>query len=234
MTMAIKHPQLLSEQELQLFADELGVDSVGPKRSVLDRVIRYLKETNQYQPLEDKRKKRSKKKKRDLKVEDSSKSENDMEMEMDQQVEIEVVPEAPLFDPTMTEFKAVFNRFEELTQRKVETQEFQGEDEEEDMDQDEDEEFIDRDEIRKSKKKLRKMHQITVAQLKQIVKKPDVVEWIDVTSSDPLLLVSLKSTRNTAPVPNHWASKRKYLQGKRGLEKPPFELPGILVFTRLY
>jgi splicing factor 3B subunit 2 len=48
----------------------------------------------------------------------------------------------------------------------------------------------------------------------------------DVTASDPRLLVYLKALRNTVPVPRHWCHKRKYLQGKRGIEKPPFELPG--------
>jgi hypothetical protein len=48
----------------------------------------------------------------------------------------------------------------------------------------------------------------------------------DVTSQDPRLLVHLKAYRNTVPVPRHWCQKRKYLQGKRGIEKPPFELPG--------
>ncbi len=54
----------------------------------------------------------------------------------------------------------------------------------------------------------------------------DVVEMHDVTAKDPGLLVLLKSSRNTVPVPRHWCFKRKYLQGKRGIEKPPFELPG--------
>ena len=40
-----------------------------------------------------------------------------------------------------------------------------------------------------------------------------------------MTLVHLKSYRNTVPVPLHWSAKRKYLQGKRGIEKPPFELP---------
>ena len=43
--------------------------------------------------------------------------------------------------------------------------------------------------------------------------------------------VSLKATRNTVPVPRHWCFKRKYLQGKRGIEKPPFELPEFIQRT---
>jgi hypothetical protein len=37
--------------------------------------------------------------------------------------------------------------------------------------------------------------------------------------------------RNSVPVPRHWSQKRKYLQGKRGLEKPPFRLPEFIEAT---
>ncbi|QQP40766.1 Uncharacterized protein FKW44_014920 [Caligus rogercresseyi] len=53
----------------------------------------------------------------------------------------------------------------------------------------------------------------------------------DVTAWDPRLLVHLKSTRNSVPVPRHWCFKRKYLQGKRGIEKPPFDLPDFIKKT---
>ena len=49
----------------------------------------------------------------------------------------------------------------------------------------------------------------------QLVTRPDVVEMHDVTARDPKLLVHLKATRNTVPVPRHWCFKRKYLQGKK-------------------
>ena len=48
---------------------------------------------------------------------------------------------------------------------------------------------------------------------------------------DPNLLVSLKATRNTVPVPRHWCFKRKYLQGKRGIEKAAFDLPDFIKKT---
>lgn len=82
-----------------------------------------------------------------------------------------------------------------------------------------------------SKKKARKMNRLTVAELKQLVKKPEVVEWTDVTASDPRLLLHLKSYRNTVPIPSHWSAKRDYLQGKRGIEKPPFQLPSYIADT---
>jgi len=82
-----------------------------------------------------------------------------------------------------------------------------------------------------SKKKQRLANRLSVAELKQLVKRPDVVEVHDVTAADPRLLVYLKSYRNTVPVPRHWSLKRKYLQGKRGIEKPPFELPECIKMT---
>ena len=42
---------------------------------------------------------------------------------------------------------------------------------------------------------------------------------------------AVQSTRNTVPVPRHWCFKRKYLQGKRGIEKPPFNLPFFIKDT---
>jgi splicing factor 3B subunit 2 len=75
------------------------------------------------------------------------------------------------------------------------------------------------------------MSRLSVAELKQLVQRPDVVEAHDVTSSDPRLLVFLKGMRNTVPVPRHWCHKRKYLQGKRGIEKPPFRLPEYIADT---
>ncbi|KAJ3169419.1 Splicing factor 3B subunit 2 [Irineochytrium annulatum] len=82
-----------------------------------------------------------------------------------------------------------------------------------------------------SKKKKRLAERLSVAQLKQLVTKPEVVEWVDITAADPKLLVHLKSYRNTVPVPMHWQQKRKYLQGKRGIEKPPFQLPDFIKAT---
>ena len=40
-----------------------------------------------------------------------------------------------------------------------------------------------------------------------------------------------QATRNTVVVPRHWCFKRKYLQGKRGIEKPPFDLPDFIKAT---
>ncbi|KAF8735526.1 hypothetical protein AX14_001898 [Amanita brunnescens Koide BX004] len=82
-----------------------------------------------------------------------------------------------------------------------------------------------------SKKKARKLKRLTVAELKQLVKKPELVEWTDVTAADPRLLLHIKSYRNTVAIPAHWSAKRDYLQGKRGIEKPPFQLPAYIADT---
>ncbi|KDN45748.1 DUF382-domain-containing protein [Tilletiaria anomala UBC 951] len=82
-----------------------------------------------------------------------------------------------------------------------------------------------------SKKKQKKIQRLTVAELKQLVAKPDVVEGVDVTANDPRLLVHVKSYRNTVPVPAHWSLKRDYLGNKRGIEKPPFQLPSYIADT---
>eukprot|EP01114_Cavostelium_apophysatum_P012952 TRINITY_DN3029_c0_g1_i2.p1 TRINITY_DN3029_c0_g1~~TRINITY_DN3029_c0_g1_i2.p1 ORF type:complete len:600 (-),score=207.62 TRINITY_DN3029_c0_g1_i2:32-1759(-) len=82
-----------------------------------------------------------------------------------------------------------------------------------------------------SKKEKKRLKRLSIAVLKQLVKRPDVVEAWDVTSADPNLLVFLKSYRNTVPIPRHWNQKRKYLQGKRGIEKPPFQLPEFIAAT---
>jgi splicing factor 3B subunit 2 len=82
-----------------------------------------------------------------------------------------------------------------------------------------------------SNRKMRELLRPSVADLKRRVKRPDLVEAHDVTSADPDFLIYLKSVPNTVPVPRHWGRKRKYLQGKRGFEKPPFQLPDFIVKT---
>lgn len=79
-----------------------------------------------------------------------------------------------------------------------------------------------------SKRKLKQLTRMTVADLKQKVNHPELVEMHDVTAKDPIILLNLKATRNSVPVPRHWCYKRKYLQGKRGFEKPPFKLPEFI------
>ncbi|KAK2656005.1 hypothetical protein Ddye_009057 [Dipteronia dyeriana] len=53
----------------------------------------------------------------------------------------------------------------------------------------------------------------------------------DAIAAYPKLLVFLKAYRNTVPVPRHWRQKKKFLQGKRGIEKQPFQLPDFIAST---
>lgn len=101
---------------------------------------------------------------------------------------------------------------------------------------DDDEEIPDEEEenagrTRMSKKKRKQLNKLSVAELKALVKIPEVVDWQDVSSSDPRLLVQIKAQRNVVPVPNHWSLKREYLSSKRGIEKPPFRLPQFIAET---
>ncbi|XP_073434576.1 splicing factor 3B subunit 2 isoform X2 [Dendrobates tinctorius] len=160
--------------------------------------------------------------------------------------EIEYVTEEPdIYDPNFIFFKRIFQAFK-LTDdvkkekekepekvEKIEPAAPRKRFEEEMMDSDSDSDAEDKklDAPKLSKKKLRRMNRFTVAELKQLVSRPDVVEMHDVTAQDPKLLVHLKGTRNSVPVPRHWCFKRKYLQGKRGIEKPPFQLPEFIKRT---
>merc|ERR1712137_664182 len=88
---------------------------------------------------------------------------------------------------------------------------------------------LDDDPTPKKRKKKDKRNKIEV--LKLLSDHPEIVEIHDANSPYPWLLVDLKSYRNTVPVPRHWCQRRKYLQGKRGIEKPPFELPDFIRAT---
>jgi len=80
----------------------------------------------------------------------------------------------------------------------------------------------------RAKKERRRL---TITEFKQLVERPDLVEEHDRNAADPRLLIFLKMQRNTITVPAHWCRKRKYLQGKRGFEKPPFDLPSFIKNT---
>ncbi|OJJ44840.1 hypothetical protein ASPZODRAFT_99762 [Penicilliopsis zonata CBS 506.65] len=84
---------------------------------------------------------------------------------------------------------------------------------------------------RLSKKKRKELNKLSVAELKAIVRKPEIVEWTDTSAPDPRLLVHIKAHRNVVPVPSHWSLKREYLSSKRGVEKPPFSLPKFIKDT---
>lgn len=127
--------------------------------------------------------------------------------------------------------KPVASKTEETTEQNEDAQKKDRDHllDDDDEDMDEDKEDSEREKL--SKRKLKKLTRLSVAELKQLVGRPDVVEMHDVTARDPKLLVQLKAHRNTVQVPRHWCFKRKYLQGKRGIEKPPFDLPAFIKKT---
>uniref|UniRef100_A0A673W6A2 Splicing factor 3b, subunit 2 n=1 Tax=Salmo trutta TaxID=8032 RepID=A0A673W6A2_SALTR len=190
------------------------------------------------------RKKKNKKRRVQEKREQAVEKKEDGGKEKEHEVEIEYVTEEPeIYDPNFIFFKRIFEAFkltDDVKKEKEKEPEKEKEAptmlkkkgfEEEAKDSDDSDDEIRPDVPKLSKKKLRRMNRLTVAELKQLVARPDVVEMHDVTAQEPKLLVHLKATRNTVPVPRHWCFKRKYLQGKRGIEKPPFELPEFIKRT---
>ncbi|KAG6586512.1 Splicing factor 3B subunit 2 [Phytophthora cinnamomi] len=142
----------------------------------------------------------------------------------------------PQDDPAYEEMMRVFGKFSSAEELCGATDNEDGKDDDKkdkgEADADDTQEKEEEDEEQTlSRKARKKSKRLSVAELKQLVAYPDVVEAHDVTSADPRLLVYLKSYRNTVPVPRHWCHKRKYLQGKRGIEKPPFKLPEFIAQT---
>ena len=68
------------------------------------------------------------------------------------------------------------------------------------------EEEGDKEQPKISKKKLRRMNRLSVAQLKQLVERPDVVEMHDVTAPDPKLLIHLKVPLISRIFPSHYCT----------------------------
>ncbi|KAK5940056.1 hypothetical protein PMZ80_007474 [Knufia obscura] len=136
----------------------------------------------------------------------------------------------PLFDL----YKDVLGKFED--EDKAEDPALKEKDKQEVFFEDDNDDIPDEEEeqagIQKvSKKKRKQQNMLSVAELKALVNKPDLVEWTDTSAPDPKLLVHIKSYRNVVPVPTHWSLKREYLSSKRGVEKPAFSLPKFIQET---
>ena len=143
---------------------------------------------------------------------------NDMMMDID---------DNPLYE----QYKDVFEKFKQPTDEEI-AQQKSGKAEvyhEQDFIPDESDEEETLQTLSKRKKK--EMNKLSIAELKAMVKKPELVEWTDISSSDPVLLLGIKSLKNIVPVPSHWSLKREYLSSKRGIEKPPFQLPKFIAET---
>ena len=154
----------------------------------------------------------------------------------DDDVVVEYVADAMVdeSDPNYVEWIKIFEKFQKKPEVEVVTQEVAEvkevkKEEKKKVESDDEEEEKKKEKL--SRKKFKLVNRLSIAELKQLVRRPDVVEVWDVTSSDPKLLVFLKSYRNSVPVPRHWCNKRKYLQGKRGIEKSAFQLPDFIEST---
>ncbi|KAF3126790.1 hypothetical protein TWF569_000456 [Orbilia oligospora] len=159
-----------------------------------------------------------------------------------QQVQLSLVPEVTpnfdLSDLNLDQDDAAFADYKRIMQKFS-----AGDDNKENVEDRKGEVFYDEDDIpdeeaeqvdveaKLSKKARKARDKLSVAELKTLVKRPEIVEWTDTSSSDPRLLVHLKSYRNCVPVPSHWSLKREYLSSKRGVEKPPFDLPAFIKAT---
>uniref|UniRef100_A0A8B9GR95 PSP proline-rich domain-containing protein n=1 Tax=Astyanax mexicanus TaxID=7994 RepID=A0A8B9GR95_ASTMX len=238
-----KIPQALEKilQLKEMRQEQLTIAPTGQKTNISQKYCFHCFVSGTIIRRRRNRKKKNKKKK----DREEEQKETEKEKEKEPEVEIEYVTEEPeIYDPNYIFFKRIFEAFkltDEIKKEKEKEPEKAEKQEstllrkkgflEEKKDSDDSDEELKPDAPKLSKKKLRRMNRLTVAELKQLVARPDVVEMHDVTAQEPKLLVHLKATRNTVPVPRHWCFKRKYLQGKRGIEKPPFELPEFIKRT---
>lgn len=155
-------------------------------------------------------------------------------IEVDGPVEDKVDVDLSAFDedPAFAAYKNIFEKFGmSLEEDDVAREANAGNKGEVFFDQDDEIPSEEEDVGKLSKKKRKKLNKLSIAELKALVKNPEVVEWQDVSSSDPRLLVQIKAQRNIVPVPSHWSLKREYLSSKRGIEKPPFKLPKFIAET---
>ena len=135
-------------------------------------------------------------------------------------------------DPAFAIYKEIFNKFGANTDEdEVAKEANAGNTGEVYFDDDDDIPDEEEEKPKMSKKKRKAMTKLSVAELKALVRIPEVVEWQDTSSTDPRLLVQIKAQRNVVPVPTHWSLKREYLSSKRGIEKPAFRLPNFIAET---
>lgn len=181
------------------------------------------------------RKRERKKKEKEVrrKQDDDKGVEKDDEKRNDDDVEIEYVAETVAVNEGMEDVLQKFQQRASVVASVVTDDEFKEGVERDDNDADDEEDDDDDDEKAKnySKRQLRQSLRPDVAELKRRVRRPDLVEAHDITAPDPDFLIYLKGLPGTVPVPRHWGRKRNYLQGKRGFEKPPFQLPDFILKT---
>ncbi|KAI0161575.1 hypothetical protein GGR57DRAFT_362269 [Xylariaceae sp. FL1272] len=168
----------------------------------------------------------------------------DLEVKKDPSSEDKIPADGPLDeydfdaeDPTYTIFKDIFSKFgasdagDDAIAKEANAGN-QGElllNDDDDIPDEDDENQAGANKLSKKKRKM--LNKLSIAELKALVKKPEVVEWHDTSSSDPRMLVQIKAQRNVVPVPSHWSLKREYLSSKRGIEKAAFKLPKFISDT---
>ncbi|KAF2672495.1 DUF382-domain-containing protein [Microthyrium microscopicum] len=175
-------------------------------------------------------------------VQDDNEVPSDSDAQSDSKVKAESIPPPPSFsidldtdieegDPLFEQFKDVLDKF----QRAGEDAEAAAEEADKpEVFYDQDDEIPDEEDEKRpkmSRKEKKRLNRLSIAELKAIVEKPDLVEWTDTSAPDPRLLLAIKAHRNVVPVPSHWALKREYLSSKRGIEKAAFTLPKFILDT---
>lgn len=135
-----------------------------------------------------------------------------------------------LNNPTYAQFKSIFNHFHTEEAKEVKSEQdagqiFYSDDEDEKQISDSDSDST------PSRKSLRKQKKIPLARLKALAPKPELIEWFDADSAEPLLLAEIKACHGVVSVPDHWQLKREYLSARRGIKKAPFELPSFIKDT---
>ena len=145
--------------------------------------------------------------------------------------EVNVTEDVEVIEPGLEEFFVENNVTEEFREIFMKFEPKLESEPSEEKDDDFNNEPMSQPEFYLSKKKLKKLNRPSVFELKQKVKRPEVVEWVDTTAKDSYFLVYLKSYKNSVLVPKHWSQKKKNFQIKRGSEKMPFMLPDFIEAT---
>jgi splicing factor 3B subunit 2 len=210
--------------------------------NTLKKKEEYLKKQKE-KKNQKKKEKRSKKKddiEENVKLNKLNQDTNDLDNILkEENIEIEYIDEDPTTkNKYYDDFKNIFNYF--VIPKKQERKDSLDEDEEE-KDNIDGEKYNDEDEgmgeraikeqTHLSKKKRKLLKRMKISELKALTRHPELVEPWDVTAQDPILLINLKTLRNTIPVPKHWSQKRKFLQNKRGIVKQPLPLPEFIENT---
>ena len=175
----------LTDFELSERAIELGIVPDGPRSSLLSKITNILKERESSSSIQTGIKKKNKRRRKKKSVLNGVEShiEKDKDTIMQDDVEIEYVTEDLSLE--FKEFEHVFAKFKPeslIEEDQVVEKTYQDEQVvQEELDALDSDDGMEQDQEIKNetvlgKKKLKKMNRLSVAELKQLVKKPEVVE----------------------------------------------------------